>query len=76
MGARTKLNAAYLNGALIMAVVIGLSCNSWNAFVVTAVVLTVLSACIGNIRGSFSRHALPQDNHRDNTQLEKEATCP
>ena len=53
MGARTKLNAAYLNGALIMAVVIGVSCNSWNAFVVTAVVLTVLSACVGNIRGSF-----------------------
>ena len=53
MGARTKLNAAYVNGALIMAVVIGVSCNSWNVFVVTAVVLTVLSACVGNIRGSF-----------------------
>ena len=50
MGARTKLNAAYLNGALLVASAIGLGMQSWGAFFVTAGLLIVLQVSAGGIR--------------------------
>ena len=50
MGARMKLNAAYLNGALLIAVAIGIGCNSLTAFYLTAGVLIFLQTVSGGIR--------------------------
>ncbi len=50
MGARQKLNEAYLNGALLMAAAIGVCCNSLTAFCVTAGVLILLQTVAGGIR--------------------------
>ena len=50
MGARTKLNAAYLNGALLVAVAIGVCGNSLTAFCLTAGVLIALQTIAGGIR--------------------------
>ena len=52
MGARTKLNAAYTNGALLVASAIGLSLQSWSAFFLTAGVLIALDTASGAIRSS------------------------
>ena len=50
MGARTKLNAAYLNGMLLVAIAIGVGCNSLTAFYLTAGVLILLQTVVGGIR--------------------------
>ncbi len=50
MGARTKLNAAYLNGALLVAAAIGVGCNSLTAFYLTAGALILLQTVVGGIR--------------------------
>ncbi len=50
MGARTKLNAAYLNGALLVAAAIGLGLQSWSAFIATAGLLIALQTLAGGIR--------------------------
>ena len=52
MGARTKVNAAYTNGVLLVASAIGLSFNSWTAFFITAGVLIALHTASGAIRSS------------------------
>ena len=50
MGARTKLNAAYFNGALLVASAIGLGLHSWSAFIVTIGLLIALQTVAGGIR--------------------------
>ena len=50
MGAKTKLNSAYFNGALLGAAAIGVGCNSLTAFYVTAGVLILLQTVAGGIR--------------------------
>ena len=39
MGAREKLNVAYLNGSLVLAAVVGVLAQSWSAFFITLTVL-------------------------------------
>ena len=48
--ARHKLNAAYIHGSLIIAGLIGAIGQSWNVFILVAVVLTATSALSGEIR--------------------------
>jgi hypothetical protein len=48
--ARHKLNAACINGSLIIAALVGATANSWNAFILTAAVLTATSVLSGEIR--------------------------
>lgn len=50
MGARTKLNRAFINGALLIAAVCGYLSQSWTAFWFTAAVLLLLSFGSGEIR--------------------------
>jgi hypothetical protein len=50
MSARQKLNAAYVQGGLILAVAVGALMQSWSAFAVAAVVLIGLSLHAGEIR--------------------------
>ena len=50
MGARTKLNSAYVNGAVLVASAIGLSMQSWGAFFVTVGVLIAAQIAVGGIR--------------------------
>ena len=48
--ARHKLNAAYIHGSLIIAGLIGAIGQSWNVFILVAVVLAATSALSGEIR--------------------------
>ena len=50
MGARTKLNRAFINGALLIAAICGYLSQSWNAFWITVAVLLILSVGSGEIR--------------------------
>jgi len=50
MGARNKLNAAYANGALIIAAILGLLLQSWPVFIVVAIWLLIESLSTGDIR--------------------------
>ncbi len=50
MGARTKLNSAYFNGAVLAAAAIGLSMQSWGAFLLTVGVLIAAQIAVGGIR--------------------------
>jgi hypothetical protein len=50
MNARNKLNYAYLNGAVLVAAVLGLACRSWSIFVAALVVLGIGSVVNGGIR--------------------------
>jgi hypothetical protein len=50
MGARTKLNRAFVNGALLIAAVCGFVSQSWTAFLITVAVLLLLSVGSGEIR--------------------------
>ena len=50
MGAKAKLNLAYLNGAVLFASMIGLGLQSWSAFIVTAGLLIALQTVAGGIR--------------------------
>ncbi len=50
MGARQKLNVAFVNGALIVAAVAGFVFKSWAVFVVAAVVLVVGAIHCSDIR--------------------------
>ena len=51
MGAKSKLNGAYLNGALLIAGTVGLISGSWTVFVVCLVLLVLSSILAGEIRG-------------------------
>ena len=50
MGAREKLNSAYITGALMVASLIGAIGQSWTVFIVAAVVLVALNWQSGDIR--------------------------
>jgi hypothetical protein len=51
MGARKKLNAAYANGAFLLAGAIGAVTGSWAVFGAALAGLLITSVLIGNIRG-------------------------
>jgi hypothetical protein len=50
MNARGKLNVAFVNGAVIVAVVLGLATNSFIVFLVALAVLLVSQFASGGIR--------------------------
>lgn len=51
MGARTKLNAAYLNGTLLIAGVVGALTGSWTVLGVALAGLLVWHVVAGTLRG-------------------------
>lgn len=53
--ARNKLNAAAVNGVLIVAGFVGLATESWRVFCVVALVLVISAALAGDIRGKGGR---------------------
>ena len=50
MGARQKLNAAYVQGGLIVAAIVGIMGQSWIVFAAAAVILIGLGLHGGEIR--------------------------
>jgi hypothetical protein len=50
MGAKQKLNAAHLSGALVIAGLIGLATQSWNVFLVALVGFVAIDLVAGNLR--------------------------
>ena len=50
MGARQKLNAAYLKGSLIIAAAVGLAVGSWAAFLLTLAIMVGIGYHGGDIR--------------------------
>jgi len=50
LGARTKLNAAAINGSLALAALVGYFFGSWTVFAVVAVALIGLALHSGDIR--------------------------
>lgn len=50
MGAREKLNVAYLNGSLVLAAVVGVLAQSWPAFFLTLIVLLSFNLYRNEIR--------------------------
>lgn len=51
MAARTKLNKAYANGALLVAACLGAISQSWGVFAIALVVLLAGCFYTGDIRG-------------------------
>jgi F0F1-type ATP synthase assembly protein I len=58
MSARRKLNAAFFNGSLIVAALVGWLFGSWTVFALILVVLVIGNFVAGEIR--------PDRRHRDN----------
>lgn len=50
MGARNKLNVAYVNGALILSGLVGLATGSWQIFALAAMMLIGMCFYAGDIR--------------------------
>ena len=50
MNARQKLNIAYFNGSLLLAIVAGIWCQSWILFFAILIVGIAISLCVGEIR--------------------------
>jgi hypothetical protein len=50
MGAKQKLNAAHLYGALVIAGLIGLATQSWNVFLVALTGAVIADLAGGNLR--------------------------
>jgi hypothetical protein len=50
MNARQKLNLAYVNGAVVIAGVVGMLAKSWGVFCLALVVLVVIHLTSGGIR--------------------------
>jgi hypothetical protein len=50
MNARQKLNLAYVNGAVLVAGLVGLLTESWGVFCLTLIVLVVIHLGSGGIR--------------------------
>jgi hypothetical protein len=50
MGAREKLNQAYLNGALAFAAVVGAVTQSWTVFWIAAIIVVASNLHSGGIR--------------------------
>jgi hypothetical protein len=60
MNARGKLNVAFVNGSILMAIIAGVVCQSWIVFFAVLIGGVLLSLYLGNIRTSprdRSRHA-------------------
>lgn len=55
MKARQKLNKAFFNGSLVVATVVGIVTDSWQAFGLTLLVLLAIHLCAGEIRLSKRR---------------------
>jgi hypothetical protein len=55
LSARTKLNVAFLQGAIVVAALIGYSFQSWTAFFLIAAVLIVLAMYGRDIRPGSGR---------------------
>jgi hypothetical protein len=55
MPAREKLNAAYLRGSLILAVLAGYACSSWAIFGVVLIALLAGNVLAGDIRPTKRR---------------------
>lgn len=56
MGARLKLNYAYVSGSFLLAACIGLLSGSWLAFVIALVLLLALNLSTSEIRLSKRGH--------------------
>ena len=52
MNARGKLNIAYINGSIVLAVITGVLSQSWIVFIVFLVGGVLASLCLGKIRPS------------------------
>ena len=52
MSARRKLNVAFFNGSVVVAVIVGLLFGSWVAFAIVLVVLLIGNLLMGEIRPS------------------------
>jgi hypothetical protein len=50
MGARSKLNVAFLNGSVFVAALVGWLCKSWAAFGLVLAVLLIGNFVMGEIR--------------------------
>lgn len=50
LGARQKLNAAYLNGALLVAALIGTATESWSIFLAAVLIGIGVATLSGDIR--------------------------
>ncbi len=50
MGARQKLNVAYVNGGLLVAAILGVASQSWAVFLASLAVLIGGSVYLGEIR--------------------------
>lgn len=55
MGARQKLNQAYLNGALVLAAVVGIATQSWAVFWLAVIFVVGSSFYAGDIRPNGRR---------------------
>jgi hypothetical protein len=55
VSARTKLNAAAINGALLIAALVGWLFGSWSVFLLTAGVLIAMGLHAGDIRPGQKR---------------------
>ena len=66
MSARHKLNQGYIQGALVVAGVIGVACGSWTVFLIAAAILVGLSVYSGEIRptGGPRGNRRPPPDHR------------
>ena len=61
MGARHKLNQAYLNGSLIVAAIVGFSVQSWLAFWIVLTLGVALDLWGGQIRPGTNNHRQRHD---------------
>jgi hypothetical protein len=50
VSARTKLNAAFINGAILLAAVVGRILQSWSVFFFALIVFLAVSLYAGEIR--------------------------
>ena len=64
MSARHKLNQSYVNGALLIAGVIGACTESWTVFIALTAIFIGLSIHAGEIRPAPTRR--PKKRRRDN----------
>ena len=64
MSARQKLNQGYIQGCLAIAALVGVVCQSWVIFGITAAVLIGLSTHSGEIRPNPERAGTHRDKRR------------
>lgn len=66
MSARHKLNQACVNGALLLAGLVGACAESWTVFLTLMVILVGLSIHAGDIRTSSTGRSGKRRRRRDN----------